>query len=130
MADHPEPQLNLLLDDDKQTMHLTINGDGKLLAGIVLTAEQLDQTIAGLLSIRGDMVPEFPTTLSEGEQVRAIKGTHFDFGVDAASRELVFSFRDKGLGWLSQRFGVRLLERMLKIARSLEKESREAVGKL
>jgi hypothetical protein len=81
MADHPEPQLNLLLDDDKQTMHLTINGDGKLLAGIVLTAEQLDQTIAGLLSIRGDMVPEFPTTLSEGEQVRAIKGTHFDFGV-------------------------------------------------
>jgi hypothetical protein len=129
MADHPEPQLNLLLDDDKQTMHLTINGDGKLLAGIVLTAEQLDQMIAGLLSIRGDMAPEFPTTLGADDQIRGIKGTHFDFGVDEATRELVFSVRDPGLGWLSQRFGVSLLERMLKVARSFEKRSRGGVGK-
>jgi hypothetical protein len=100
-------------------MHLTINGDGKLLAGIVLTADQLDRTIAALTALRGNMVPEFPTKL-EGTEARAIKGTHFDFGIDETSKELIFSLRDKDLGWLSQRFGVHLLERMLGIARSFK----------
>ena len=120
MADHGEPQLSLLLADDKETMHLTVNGDGKLLAGIVLSADQLDQVIAGLLTMRAHMNPPFPTKLGDGGEARPIKGTHFDFGVDDASRELIFSLRDPELGWLSQRFGVRLLERMLGIAQSLE----------
>ncbi len=119
MADPSAPQLNLLLANDRQTMHLTINGDGKLLAGIVLTADQLDRTIVALTALRGNMVPEFPTKL-EGTEARAIKGTHFDFGIDETSKELIFSLRDRDLGWLSQRFGARLLERMLGIARSLE----------
>ncbi len=119
MADPSAPQLNLLLANDRQTMHLTINGDGKLLAGIVLTADQLDRTIAALTALRGNMVPEFPTKL-EGVKPRMIKGTHFDFGIDETSKELIFSLRDKDLGWLSQRFGARLLERMLGIARSIE----------
>jgi hypothetical protein len=120
MAERSAPQLSLRLAEDKQTMDLTIAGDGKLLAGIVLSAEQLDQMLAALTAIRGHMTPPFPTKLGDAGEARPIKGTHFDFAVDETSRALIFSLRDPELGWLSQRFGVRLLERMLGIARSLE----------
>ncbi len=50
-----------------------------------------------------------------------IKGTNYDFGIDANTQQLIFSVRDQTLGWLSFRFGVRLLERMLKVARSAQK---------
>jgi hypothetical protein len=128
MADHSEPQLNLLLADDKETMHLTVNGDGKLLAGIVLSAGQLDQVIAGLLTMRAHMTPPFPAKLGDCGEARSIKGTHFDFSVGEASRELIFSLRDPELGWLSQRFGVRLLERMLSVARSFESGREQKSG--
>jgi hypothetical protein len=125
MADQPGPdlfgpQLNLILENDRKQVHLAITGDGKLHAGIVMTAEQLDHTMAGLAQIRSRMLPEVPTELAPG-LAREIKGTHYDFGIDQAAQELIFSLRDPVLGWLSLRFGAKLLERMLKIARSTGK---------
>ncbi|MDB5395068.1 MAG: hypothetical protein JWM91_2574 [Rhodospirillales bacterium] len=123
MADQGEPQLNPLLADDKNTTHVTIKGDGKLLAGIMLTAEQLDQTIVGLLA---DHSRRYVSAIPDQDQASRQKsgppyqGRPFRFGVDECSRELIFSLRDPSLGLLSQRFGGPLLERMLKLARSLE----------
>jgi hypothetical protein len=116
MADGSRPELALLLEKNLQEMHLTINDNGRLKAGMVLTADQLDGTIAALCQIRSQMLPEIPADYSPGLEVHEIKGTHFNFDVDGATAELVFSLRDPGRGWLSQRFGARLLERMLKIA--------------
>jgi hypothetical protein len=50
-----------------------------------------------------------------------IKGTHYDFDIDENTQQLVFSVRDQALGWLSFRFGIRLPERMLKVAKSAQK---------
>ena len=51
---------------------------------------------------------------------REIKGTHYDFGI-SDSGQLIFSVRDEALGWLSFRFGARLLERMLRVVNSAKK---------
>jgi len=52
---------------------------------------------------------------------REIKGTHYDFGLSDNGQQLIFSVRDEALGWLSFRFGARLLERMLKVVNSVKK---------
>jgi len=119
-ADKEAPQLNLILEKDRKQVHLAITGNGKLHAGIVMTADQLDHTIEGLFQIRSRMLPEVPTELAPGLS-REIKGTHYDFGLDTGTQELILSLRDPLLGWLSMRFGAKLLERMLKIARSAGK---------
>lgn len=118
MADGSRPELAMLLEENRREMHITINDAGRLKAGMVLTAPQLDGVIAALCKIRGQMLPEIPVDYSPDLEVHQIKGTHFNFDVDTASGELVFALRDPARGWLSQRFGARLLERMLKIARS------------
>ena len=118
MADGSRPELALLLEENRQQMHITINDNGRLKAGMVLTADQLDGTIAALCKIRSQMLPEIPANYAPDLPVHEVKGTHFNFDVDTASGELVFALRDPGLGWLSQRFGARLLERRLTIARS------------
>ena len=115
-------QLSLTLEPELRLMHLTINKDGKLMAGMVLSAEQMDNAIAGMMQVRSRMLPERPTQFSAGA-AHEIKGTHYDFGIDGNSQELVFSLRDQALGWLSLRFGARLLERMLKVARTAQKPS-------
>ena len=120
---HAGAQLSLILDPDRQSMHFTISRDGKLLAGLVMNAEQLDNTMIGLGDVRSRMLPEVPTTLVPGT-ARDIKGTHYDFGVDERTGQLIFSVREPILGWLSFRFGAKLLERMLKIARSPQPASR------
>jgi hypothetical protein len=118
MADGSRPELALLLEENRQQMHITISDNGRLKAGMVLTADQLEGTIAALVRIRSQMLPEVPAKYALDLPVHEVKGTHFNFDIDPASGELVFALRDPGLGWLSQRFGARLLERMLKIARS------------
>jgi hypothetical protein len=142
------PQLAMVLETDRKSMHLRIGKDGKLLAGLVLSADQVDGLLSGLAQIRGRMLPELlfkpgpdqsaaveQATLAPAEQAapepaptefsaavaQQIKGTHYDFGIDENTQQLIFSVRDQGLGWLSFRFGVRLLERMLKVARSAQK---------
>ncbi len=116
MADGPRPELALILEENRQALHITISDQGRLKAGMVLSADQLDGTIAALCQLRGQMLPEVPPSYSADLEVHQIKGTHFNFDVDGATGELVFALRDPGRGWLSQRFGARLLERMLKIA--------------
>lgn len=120
MADQPEPRLSLILDPGKEVMHLTIHSGETMLGGIVLSAVQIEEAIAGLTRLRGQMTPPMPNSLADGTPVRALKGAAYDFGVDDKTRELIFSLQDKSLGWLSVRFGVRLLERMLGVARSFE----------
>jgi len=141
------PQLGMVLENDRKTMHLRIGQDGKLVAGIVLSAEQVEALMNGLAQVRDRMLPEPPPrpTQVQADPVQSapvelvppepapaepapsefsaaiaqqIKGTHYDFGIDENTRQLIFSVRDQSLGWLSFRFGVRLLERMLKVARS------------
>jgi hypothetical protein len=137
------PQLAMVLENDRKSMHLRIGKDGKLLAGLVLSADQVDGLLSGLAQVRGRMLPELlfkpapaqsapvepaeqaapepaPTEFSAAV-AHQIKGTHYDFGIDENTQQLIFSVRDQGLGWLSFRFGVRLLERMLKVARSAQK---------
>ena len=118
MADPLAPQINLVLDPNKAALHLAISNEGQIRAAIVLNADQLEATIAGLTQLRSQMTPPYPTKLEDGTAVREIKGTKFDFGVDADTREMIFSLQDKTLGWLSFRFGAHLLERMLKVVNS------------
>jgi hypothetical protein len=134
------PQLAMVLENDLKSMHLRIGKDGKLLAGLVLSADQVDGLLAGLAQVRERMLPEPPAKPAPAQPAAVepaapepaptefsaavahpIKGTHYDFGIDENTQQLIFSVRDQGLGWLSFRFGVRLLERMLKVARSAQK---------
>jgi hypothetical protein len=149
------PQLGMVVENDRKAMHLRIGQDGKLVAGIVLSAEQVEGLMAGLAQVRDRMLPApapkaepvqstpvepapvEPATLEQAPPeavssestaiefsdavAQQIKGTHYDFGIDANTQQLIFSVRDQTLGWLSFRFGVRLLERMLKVARSAQK---------
>ena len=115
MTDQSAAQIGLILDPNLADMHLTIKKGEKVMAGIVLSADQLDDTIAGLIQVRNRMVPAFPSKLENGTPVRDIKGLHYDFQLDAEKQELIFSVEDKTLSWLSFRFGVRLLERMLTV---------------
>jgi hypothetical protein len=136
------PQLALMLEPDLKSMHLRIGRDGKLMAGIVLSADHLEGLIGNLTQIRERMLPAPPARTTPPEPVaaptapveplrtepaptefspdvaREIKGTHYDFGISDNGQQLIFSVRDEGLGWLSFRFGTRLLERMLKVVRS------------
>jgi len=161
MTDHPganQPQLNLpdpgqgpqlalMLEPDLKSMHLRIGKDGKLMAGIVLSAEHLEGLIGNLTQIRARMLPPPPAPLAAPEPVststqsapaqpepaepaptefssdiaREIKGTHYDFGLGDKGQQLIFSVRDESLGWLSFRFGARLLERMLRVVNSAKK---------
>jgi hypothetical protein len=118
MADQPEPRLSLILDAGKEVMHLTIHSGEKMLGGIILSAVQLEEAIAGLTRLRSQMTPPLPSSLADGTPVREIKGAAYDFGVDNKTRELIFSLQDKTLGWLSFRFGSQLLERMLRVVNS------------
>jgi hypothetical protein len=123
MAGDTDANLKLIMEPGNRLMHITINDGNKLKAGMVLDARQLDGTIGALIALRGQMEPSFPPSISTGTDRRTITGTHYDFAVDESSGELVFSLRDAGLGWLSLQFGARLLERMLRIARTAQ-ESR------
>jgi len=153
------PQLGLVVENDRKSMHLRIGQDGKMVAGIVLSADQVDGLLDALAQVRSRMLPEpqaqaapvaaepvlsapveapppepplqsavpepappepAPTEFSAA-LAQQIKGTHYDFGIDQNTQQLIFSVRDQTLGWLSFRFGVRLLERMLKVARSAQK---------
>jgi len=138
------PQLALMLEPDMKSMHLRIGQDGKLLAGIVLNTENLDGLVASLAQVRERMLPAPPVqavpaqpapvqaepsppeprpapTEFSPDIAREIKGTHYDFGVSDNGQQLIFSVRDESLGWLSFRFGARLLERMLKVVNSAKK---------
>jgi hypothetical protein len=139
------PQLGMVVENDRKSMHLRIGQDGKLIAGIILSAEQVEALMNGLSQVRDRMLPAPPAkaepvepapveqatpepTPAESAPIefsaavaQQIKGTHYDFGIDQNTQQLIFSIRDQTLGWLSFRFGVRLLERMLKVARSAQK---------
>jgi hypothetical protein len=151
MPEQSGPQLSLVLENDRKAMHVAIMRDGKVLSGVVLTAEQVDAAIIGIADVRSRMLPALPekpapVLTAPAEQTPSepaptefssavaheIKGTHYDFGIDENTQHLVFSVRDQGLGWLSFRFGVRLLERMLKVARLAQKpaESDKATRQL
>ena len=140
------PQLGLVLEPDLKSMHLRIGQDGKLIAGIVLGADHLDGLIQNLEQIRERMLPapvkaalEEPALAQQAPPLpaasepaspepvptefhpdiaREIKGTHYDFGLSDNGQQLIFSVRDEALGWLSFRFGARLLERMLRVVNS------------
>jgi hypothetical protein len=135
------PQLALMLEPDLKSMHLRIGRDGKLMAGIVLSADQLEGLIGNLTQIRERMRPvaaratapeatpvqpasaepepaqSAPPAFSPGI-AREIRGMQYDFGISDNGQQLIFSVRDEALGWLSFRFGTRLLERMLRVVKS------------
>jgi len=139
MPEQSGPQLSLVLEPDRKQMHVAIMRDGKVLSGVVLTAEQVDAAIVGIADVRSRMLPppQKPESVLtapaeppppepapiefSADVAHPIKGTHYDFGIDDKTQQLVFSVRDQGMGWLSFRFGVRLLERMLKVARSAQR---------
>jgi len=151
------PQLALMLEPDMKSMHLRIGQDGKLLAGIVLGVDHLDGLIQNLEQIRQRMLPVPPVTAAPEEPAltqpvtaqpaapepaspepvptefspdiaREIKGTHYDSGLSDTGQQLIFSVRDEGLGWLSFRFGARLLERMLRVVNTAKKPAAPSSG--
>ena len=122
------PQLALVLEPDRKSVHLRIGQDGKLMAGIVLNTENLEGLMENLVQIRERMLPapsikplpaSTPAVLPEAPEsvstefspglAREIKGTHYDFAISDNGQQLIFSVRDQGMGWLSFRFGARLL---------------------
>ena len=119
MADELGPQIKMTAAADGKSMDLIIADKGELRAGIMLTAEQLDQIIAALIELRADLKPEVPTTFPEAKPPEPIKGAGYNFAIDAETGQLIFSVRDKGRGWLSFRFDGKLLERMLGLVRSI-----------
>src|ERR1700735_1814549 len=58
------PQLGMVVENDRKSMHLRIGQDGKLVAGIVLSAEQVEGLLAGLSQVRDRMLPA-PVTKAE-----------------------------------------------------------------
>jgi hypothetical protein len=121
VPDQSGPQLKLILDDHKKSMKFAISNDGVLRSGIVLSAAQLDQLMAGMAQIRAQMEPEIPIKFPEDAPTHGAIGTHYHFGTDNYSGELVMSLRNPGLGWLSFRLNVSLLERMLRVAQATAK---------
>ncbi len=128
MADQTGPQLTMTLASDHKTMNLVIADQGKVRAGIVLSAEQLDQIIAGLVRLRGEMKPEVPTEFPERAPPPLLRGTHYHFALEAQSGRLTFSLRNPGLGWLSFRFDGPILERMLGLARAAHSRPRAPIS--
>jgi hypothetical protein len=145
----PGPQLVLMLEPDLKGMHLRIGQNGKLIAGIVMSANHLESLIENMIQVRAKMLPppveaapvepalveaapaqevSAPPVQVEPAPIefspdaaREIKGTHYDFGLSDNGQQLIFSVRDEDLGWLSFRFGARLLERMLRVVNAAKK---------
>ena len=115
------PQLGMVVDTDRKSMHLRIGQDGKLMAGIVLSADQVEGLMSGLAQVRDRMLPKpaavsatvqpAPVEQAEAEPAppepapiefsaavaQQIKGTHYDFGIDQNTQQLIFSVRDDSL---------------------------------
>jgi len=96
--------LNTRLRPDLATMEINVVGEGGLLAGVVLTADQLDPLMAGLADIRSKMTPEVPQKFPHGKPTHNHQGTAYFFGVDPFSGVPCLSFRSPGFGWLT--FGI------------------------
>jgi len=104
MADRPAPELTLDLANDRKSMRLALNSDGKIDAGVILNAEQYDQIIAAMMAIRAQMLPEVPTRFPVASATHGMEGTHYHFGYDPHSEQVILSLRNSGLGWISFRF--------------------------
>jgi hypothetical protein len=129
------PQLALMLEPDLKSMHLRIGRDGKLMAGIVFSADQLDGLISNLVQTRERMphAPPVKQALAEAAPAEAgptefspgiaheIKGVRYDFAISDSGQQLIFSVRDESLGWLSFRFDAPLLERMLNVVNTAKR---------
>ncbi len=117
VSDKSGPQLKLIVDDDKKNMKFAITNDGKLRSGILLSAAQLSHLMEGMARVRAQMEPAAPIDFPEDAPPAAIDATHYHFGIDDESGALILSMRNPGLGWISFRLTVGVLERMLRVAR-------------
>ena len=93
--------LNTQLRRDRATMEINIITGQRTIAGVVLSAEQLDGVIAGLADIRSKMTPEVPQTFPHGRPTHNHGATNYMFGIEPFSGTPTLSFRSSGFGWLS-----------------------------
>lgn len=116
MSEPPKPTkpfLNTCLRPDCATMEVNIIGsEGQRIAGVFLTAPQLDKVMAGLADIRSKMTPEVPHTFPVGEPTHQHHGTKYAFGIDPFSGNVCVSFRSPGFGWLTYYLPPEELEKM------------------
>ena len=120
--DQSGPQLKLILDDDKKGMKFAITTDGMMRSGIALSAPQLSHLMEGMARVRAQMDPEVPIAFPKDAPPSGIDATHYHFGIDDESGALIMSMRNPGLGWISFRLTVGVLERMLRVARITAKQ--------
>ena len=103
--------LNAHLRDDK-TMAINIVTDQRPIAGVVLSAGELDAVMAGLADIRSKMTPEVPQEFPEGKPTHHHEATRYRFGFDPFSGTFLLSFRSPAFGWMTFPIAPAEVERM------------------
>jgi hypothetical protein len=93
--------LNIRLRADLTTMEINIVTGHRPIAGVVLSAAELDGVMAGLADIRSKMTPEIPQKFPHGQPIHNHEATNYLFGIDPFSGIPSLSFRSPGFGWLT-----------------------------
>lgn len=105
-------KLNVQLRPDHATMEFNIVTDHRMLAGVILSAEELDRVMAGLADIRSKMTPEVPVSFQHDKPTHRHDATKYIFGLDPFSEQFLMSFRSPGFGWLTFPVGPAEIEKM------------------
>lgn len=117
--------LNTQLRADRVTMEINIKTDQRTIAGVVLSAEELDAVMAGLAGIRSKMTPEVPEAFPQGKPTHNHGTTKYLFGIEPFSGTPMLSFRSQGFGWLT--FGI-ASEELEKIYRQWQEHKNRPVA--
>jgi hypothetical protein len=111
----PKPTLNVRITPNKAIMEINIvREDGDRIAGVTLTADQLDKVMAGLAQVRSQMTPEVPLEFPVGQPTHRHESSNYFFGIDPFSGVPLLSFRSPGFGWLIFGIDEAELQRMVR----------------
>lgn len=107
-----EATLNLQISPDSATILISVLRPKHKPAGVILTAEQLDNVMAGLADIRSKMTPEVPQSFLPDKPTHRHSATKYIFGLDPFSEQFLLSFRSPGFGWLTFSVAAAEVEKM------------------
>ena len=77
--------LNVQLRADRATMEINIVTGARRIAGVILSAAELENVMAGLADIRSKMTPEVPEKFPHGQPTHNHAATNYLFGIDPFS---------------------------------------------
>lgn len=117
--------LNVQLRADRATMEINIVTGARRIAGVILSAAELENVMAGLADIRSKMTPEVPEKFPHGQPTHNHAATNYLFGIDPFSGIPSLSFRSPGFGWLTFAIQVAEIER---IYRSLQESKNRPIA--